>query len=92
MSRGPGKLMVAIRDAVLAKGGKGVTSTELATAFFGPDFTDDQASSVRRALRNLPPAWGIAVHRGGMLEGRTLKAHAADVMQSGAVSLQSNLA
>lgn len=54
MSRGPGKLMVAIRDAVLAKGGKDVTSTELATAIFGPDFTDDQASSVRRALRRLP--------------------------------------
>lgn len=65
MSRGPGKLMVAIRDAVLAGGGKDATSRELATAIHGEDFTAGQLRSVQRALRTLPPEWGIKAFRSG---------------------------
>lgn len=65
MSRGPGKLIVAIRDAVLAGGGKDVTSRELAAAIHGEGFTAGQLRSVQRALRTLPPEWGIKAFPSG---------------------------
>ena len=65
MSRGPGKLMLAIREAVLAAGGKDVTSRELAAAIHGEGFSAGQLRSVQRALRTLPPEWGVKVFRSG---------------------------
>lgn len=57
--------MLAIRDAVLAGGGKDVTSRELAAAIHGESFTAGQLRSVQRALRTLPPEWGIKAFRSG---------------------------
>ena len=65
MSRGPGKLMVAIRDAVLAGDGKDTTSRELAAAIHGEAFTAGQLRSVQRALRTLPAEWGIKAFLSG---------------------------
>lgn len=57
--------MLAIRDAVFAGDGKDVTSRELATTIYGEGYTAGQLRSVQRALRNLPPEWGIKVFRSG---------------------------
>ena len=65
MSRGPGKLMLAIREEVVALGGKDMTSRELATAIFGEGFSEGEFRSVQRAMRTLPPEWGISVFKFG---------------------------
>lgn len=57
--------MLAIREAVLAGGGTDVTSSELAAAIHGEGFSAGQLRSVQRALRTLPPEWGIRVFRSG---------------------------